>query len=127
MRTIKILGGAILLACILGLCCGCLSATDQARMNELAAKVVALEAESTTIVEKVKNGSLTVSDGLAYVQLIHAQVTATKDEITGLKQKGYGKWEIVGSVLLGLLGAVGGIKGLPAKVVDPLLRGPWDK
>lgn len=99
---------------------GCMTPQDQAKLDELAKKTLALKKEINDAINRIKDGSLTVGEGQIIVEALIAQFEAAQEEMKDLKGK-YKWYEIVLGILVAIGGSLGStriIRGKSHKYLD---------
>lgn len=89
---------------------GCLNEEEQAKLDQLIDKNVALVKELDIAYEKHKEGKLTTKELAQLTTSIKDNIGETKDEIKRMKEDGVGWMEVVGATALGLIS-----RGIPSK------------
>lgn len=92
---------------------GCLSSSDQLRLDALGEKLLKYEQRADTIYLQVRDGTLSVNDAKSLVGQIDSDIESVRKEIDRLQESGYTSQEVFLGILqtLAAVGlSLGGVK-----------------
>jgi len=102
--------GALLV--LLVVASGCMSAADQARLDDLAVQVVQLERQAESVVGEIKAGSIPLDAGTALLADIRETIREARAEIRDIQERGnYSAWEWIGAAVAASLFGVRAWRG----------------
>lgn len=104
-------------ACVVG----CLSPSDQARIDALGQRIVALEKQAEDIVAQAKAGTLPIDQAKVMLEEIRKLANDAQAEIRDIKASGASNADIFWGIVTGLLSTAASMGGVRA------WRGPATK